>query len=69
MDALDAIAGRLPLGLNSTIQGVIRGTQQRQATNVAPGLLQQQPASLGLQSLGVPAVYGGLLAAQPVNNP
>ena len=68
MDALDAIAGKMPLGLNTTIQGIIRGTQQRQATNIAPGLLQVQPNQIGMESLATPALFGGLLAAQPTNS-
>jgi hypothetical protein len=68
MDALDAIAGKMPLGLNTTIQGIIRGTQQRQATNIAPGLLQVQPNQFGIENLTAPALFGGLLAAQPSNN-
>jgi hypothetical protein len=33
MDMLDAVAGKLPLGLDTAIQGTIRGIQQRQVMN------------------------------------
>lgn len=68
LDMLDAIAGKMPLGLDTTIQGVIRGTQQRQAMNVSPGLMALQPKQPTAKLLGMPAVYGGLLASQPVND-
>jgi hypothetical protein len=68
LDALDAIAGRMPLGLDTMIQGIIMGTQQRQATNLPPGLLQVQPRQIGMESMVSPALFGGLLAAQPADN-
>jgi hypothetical protein len=67
MSMLDSVAGRLPLGLDTTIQGTLRGFQQGQAMSV-PRALLEAPESMGLLNrLGMPAVYGGLLAAQPVD--
>lgn len=68
LDLLDAIAGKLPLGVDTTIQGIIRGSQQRQALNPTQGLLMPKPLPSGASLLGAPAVYSGLLAAQPVND-
>lgn len=69
IDLLDSVAGKLPLGLDTTIQGVLRGVQQGGALNVPRGLLST-PQSVPLaQRIGLPAVYGGLLAAQPINQP
>jgi len=67
LEMLDRIAGKLPLGANTMIQGTLRGVQQGQALST-PGALRlpQEPMGL-LQRAGVPAIYGGLLAAQPVN--
>lgn len=67
LDMLGSVAGRLPLGLNTTIEGVLRGTQQAQAIRVQPSLLLPGPPLGLLDRLGAPALYGGLLAAQPVN--
>lgn len=67
MSVLDSVAGKLPLGLDTTIQGVLRGVQQGQAMSV-PRALLEAPQSPGLLSrAGMPAVYGGLLAGQPVD--
>lgn len=69
MSMLDEIAGKLPLGLDTTIQGTLRGFQQRNALSV-PSALITPPEQTGLLTrLGMPAVYGGLLATQPVNQP
>jgi hypothetical protein len=69
LDMLDAVAGKLPLGFDTTIQGIIRGTQQRQALNVSPGLLSMPQNESGLmESLGMPALYSGLLASQAAQN-
>ena len=46
MDMLDAIAGKMPLGIDTLIHGTIRGVQQRQVMN--PGN--------ALKALGAPAV-------------
>lgn len=67
MDILDSVVGRLPLGLNSTIQGTLRGFQQGAALNVPRSLLEATPSVPLVQRLGSPAIYGGLLASQPVN--
>lgn len=68
LDALDRVSGRLPLGLDNLIQGTVRGVQQTNALSV-PGALvaptQQENALARL--LGVPLIYGGLLANQVPN--
>lgn len=69
MDFLDRISGLVPLGGNTMIQGAVRGLQQRKAMNVPQSLLQQQLSPTPMQLLGPSAVYGGLLASQPVNQP
>lgn len=66
MDVLDSVAGKLPLGLDTTIQGVLRGTQQGQAMRVPPALLYPRESVPLSQILGPAAIYGGLLSAQPV---
>ena len=69
LDVLDRIAGKLPLGLDNTIQGTLRGLQQGQALSV-PQALRIQPESVGLLNRIAPAaIYGGLLSPQVVNNP
>jgi hypothetical protein len=69
MTALDSVAGKLPLGLDNMIQGTMRGVQQGQALNVPRSLLLDAPVKrLGLlERLGAPAIFGGLLATQPVD--
>lgn len=69
MSVLDTIAGKMPLGIDTTIQGVMRGAQQSNAMRVPPALLMQQPTPGLLSQLGMPAVYGGLLATQPIDQP
>ncbi len=67
LSMLDSIAGKLPAGLDTTINGILRGTQQSQALNVPRSLLQlPPPVPLGMR-VGPAAVYGGLLATQPVD--
>ncbi len=67
LSVLDSIAGKLPAGLDTTINGILRGTQQSQALNVPRSLLQLPPqTSLGMR-LGPAALYGGLLATQPTD--
>lgn len=67
LDMLDSFSSKLPLGLNTAIQGTMRGVQQGQALNVPKSLLMDQPREGGLLNmLGMPAIYGGLLASQPV---
>lgn len=67
MSVLDSVAGKMPLGLDTTIQGVMRGFQQSNAMRVPPALLSQPQRQGLLTQLGMPAVYGGLLASQPVD--
>ena len=67
LSALDAVAGKMPLGLNTMIQGSLRGVQQGQAMNVPRSLIQPTPPVPISTRLGVPAIYGGLLATQPSN--
>lgn len=67
LDMLSSIGAKLPLGLNTTIEGLLRGTQQAQALNAPRSLIMQQPDAGLMQLLGPPALYGGLLATQPVN--
>lgn len=67
LSALDAVAGKMPLGLNTMIQGSLRGVQQGQAMNVPKSLIQAPPPVPISARIGVPALYGGLLAAQPSN--
>ena len=66
LSMLDSIAGKLPAGLDTTINGILRGTQQSQALNVPRSLLQLPPPVPMMQRLGPASIYGGLLAAQPV---
>lgn len=67
LDAMQAVSGKLPLGLDTTINGVLRGVQQRQAMNVPKSLLAE-PEKIPLPMLlGPTAIYSGLLASQPVN--
>lgn len=66
LDMLDSVAGRLPLGLDTTIQGVLRGTQQGRALSVPRSLLNQQTRTPISDLLGPAAIYSGLLASQPV---
>lgn len=68
LDALDAIAGKLPLGLDTMIQGVVRGTQQRAALNPAAALIAPRPQNALQNMLGAPAIYGNLLAAQAIDD-
>lgn len=56
MDMLDAIAGKMPLGLDSLIQGTIRGVQQRQV---------MQPGN-ALKSLGAPVKRPNPMLALPL---
>jgi hypothetical protein len=65
LDMLDSVAGRLPLGLDTTIQGVLRGTQQGRALSVPRSLLMPEEPVPMLNRLSAPAFYGGLFAAQP----
>lgn len=66
MDLLDSVAGRLPLGLDTTIQGTLRGVQQGQALS-APGALTLPAQRIPLlQRAATPAILGTLLATQPV---
>lgn len=67
LDMLDSVAGKLPLGLDTTIQGVMRGTQQGRALSVPQSLLMPQAQLPLANRLGSAALYGGLLASQPVN--
>lgn len=69
LSMLDSVSGKLPLGLDTTIQGVLRGTQQGRALNVPKALTENPEVIPMLQRLGMPAVFGGLLATQPVNQP
>jgi hypothetical protein len=69
MSILDTVAGKLPLGLDTTIHGVLRGVQQSSAMKVPPALLTAPPPQGLLTRVGMPAVYGGLLATQPINQP
>lgn len=66
MDALDSIAGKLPLGADTMIQGTLRGFRQGRALNVPGSLLQPPEQRSLLELLGAPAIYGGLLSSQPV---
>ena len=68
LDMLGSVAGKLPLGLNTTIEGLLRSTQQAQAVKVPQSLLLPGPQMGLLDRLGAPALYGGLLATQPVND-
>lgn len=69
LDMLDSVAGKLPLGVDTTIQGILRGTQQGQAMNVPNALMLSQPQAPLVNRLGAAAMYGGLLASQPVYQP
>lgn len=67
LDMLDAVAGRLPLGVDTTIQGTLRGFQQGRALN-APGALTNPAQSTPLlERTATPAILGTLLSTQPVN--
>lgn len=65
MDMLESVAGKLPLGLDTTIQGLLRGQQQSSALNVPAALqLPRQPMPGLLQPLGASSLLfgGGLLS-------
>lgn len=68
IDMLDAIAGKMPFGVDTTIRGFIRGAQQRSAMNASPALLQPLPSESISGLLGLPAAYSGLLATQVGND-
>lgn len=67
LEALDLFAGRLPLGVNTTIQGIMRGTQQGAALRTPKALVLPQEQMSALERLANPALMGSLLATQPVN--
>jgi hypothetical protein len=56
LEALDSIAGKLPLGLDTMIQGTIRGVQQRQVMD----------GGNALRALAAPKQRGNALAALPI---
>jgi hypothetical protein len=66
MELLDTIAGRLPFGINDTVQGTLRGVQQGRALSVPGSLLAPRKPVPLLQQIGPAGIYGGLLATQPV---
>jgi hypothetical protein len=60
LDLLDRLSAKVPLlGVGSTVSGLTRGVQQRQAQNLAPALLRR-PAQEGQRA---PAVTFGALMA------
>jgi hypothetical protein len=60
LEAIDAIAGRLPLGLDTMIQGTVRGIQQRQVMNSGNALQQLAPqAARGNPMLALPVIAAG----------
>ncbi len=62
MEVLDAVAGKLPLGLNTTIQGVMRGVQQRQVMQPANALQALTPRAERVNPiLALPVVAAGQL--------
>lgn len=65
MDMLDRVASKLPLGVDTTIQGLLRGVQQSQAMNVQPSLLMPAATLPLRERVGYPLLWGGLLASQP----
>lgn len=67
MDFLSRIAPKVPI-VNDTINGLLSTQMQRQAANVAPGLLSQQPGMSFMDRLAPAAMYGGLLSLSPPIN-
>lgn len=70
MTALDGLSGKLPLGLDTMVQGVLRGQQQGSALNVPAALRAlPPPRPVGLlgNSMSYPLLYGGagLLSSIP----
>lgn len=60
MDMLDAIAGKLPLGLDTMIQGTVRGVRQRQVMNAGNAItaLAAQP-NRSNPLLSIPSIASG----------
>lgn len=67
LELLDKVAGRLPFGVNDTIQGTLRGMQQGQALSAPKALLSPAQRPGLLQGAAPATVYSGLLGFQPVD--
>jgi len=60
LEMIDAIAGKMPLGLDTMIQGTIRGVQQRQVLNSGNALQQLAPrAARGNALVALPIIAAG----------
>ena len=66
IDMMGGLTSKLPLGLNTTITGLLQGGQQRSALNVPPSLLAPQVATPAMQRLLMPGIASGLFATQVV---
>ncbi len=69
LELLDTIAGRLPFGVNDTIQGTLRGMQQGRALSTPSSLLVPKQGMPLRQRLAPAGIYSGLLATQPIDKP
>lgn len=68
LEILDAVSGKLPLGLDSMIQGTVRGVQQRQVMNTPAALTVKRPSN-ALVNIGLPPLLApNLLAAPAIDN-
>lgn len=71
LTAMDSLAGKLPLGLDTTIQGVLRGQQQSSALNVPAALrlpaAKPQTGLLGQVGISPYLFSGGLLSPPAVD--
>jgi hypothetical protein len=60
LELIDSIAGKLPLGLDTMIQGTIRGVQQRQVMNSGNALQRMVPQTgRGNPMLALPIIAAG----------
>lgn len=66
LDLLDRLAGKLPLGADTMIQGAVRGIQQGNALNTPRALMMPRPRNALMEAGIPPLLYGNLLAAPTV---
>jgi hypothetical protein len=66
LDFLDRVAGKLPLGADTMIQGMVRGVQQGNALNAPRALVMPRPRNALMEAGIPPLLYGNLLAAPSV---
>jgi hypothetical protein len=69
LTVLDTVSGKMPLGLDTLIQGTMRGVQQGNALRIPTSLLEAPQQVPFWNRMGPASIYGGLLATQPVEQP